>query len=105
MTFVESIKVCISKYAEFNGRATRPEFWWWCLFTVLAGVALSVVSNVLSVLFSLGTLLPSLAVCARRLHDTNRSGWWQLVGLVPLLGWIVLIVWCVQEAKEPNNFG
>ena len=105
MTFVESIKVCFAKYADFNGRATRPEFWWWFLFILLAGMAISIVSHMLSMLFSLGTLLPSLAVCARRLHDTDRSGWWQLIGLIPVVGWVVLIMWCVQEGREPNRFG
>ncbi len=105
MTFVESIKVCFSKYAEFKGRASRPEFWWWCLFVFLAGIAAGVVSQVLSALFSLATILPSLAVGARRLHDTNRSGWWQLIALIPVIGWIVAIVWWAQEAKEPNRFG
>ncbi len=105
MTFVESIKVCFAKYADFNGRATRPEFWWWFLFILLAGMAISIVSHMLSMLFSLGTLLPSLAVCARRLHDTDRSGWWQLIGLIPVVGWVVLIIWCVQEGREPNRFG
>lgn len=105
MTFVESIKVCFAKYADFNGRAMRPEFWWWFLFILLAGMAISIVSHMLSMLFSLGTLLPSLAVCARRLHDTDRSGWWQLIGLIPVVGWVVLIIWCVQEGREPNRFG
>ncbi len=105
MTFVESIKVCFAKYADFNGRAMRSEFWWWFLFILLAGMAISIVSHMLSMLFSLGTLLPSLAVCARRLHDTDRSGWWQLIGLIPVVGWVVLIIWCVQEGREPNRFG
>ena len=56
-------------------------------------------------LFSLAVLLPGIAVTARRLHDTDRSGWLQLIGLIPLIGWIIMIVWCVQEAKEPNRFG
>ena len=62
------------------------------------------VSETLSGLFSLAVLLSSLAVGARRLHDTDRSGWFLLLWLVPIIGWIVLIVWAVQEAKEPNRF-
>jgi len=105
MTFGESIRICFSKYAAFNGRASRPEFWWWCLFTVLAGLAARVLGEAPSALFSLATLLPSLAVGARRLHDTNRSGWLQLLWLIPLVGWILVIVWLAQEAREPNRFG
>ena len=105
MTFVESIKTCFSKYADFNGRASRPEFWWWVLFTFLVSAATGIVSQMLSGLFSLAVLLPSIAVGARRLHDTDRSGWLQLVWLIPVIGWILIIYWCVQEAKEPNRFG
>ena len=105
MTFGESIKTCFSKYADFNGRATRSEFWWWALFVILASAAIGIVSEVASGVFSLAVLLPYLAVGARRLHDTDRSGWLQLIGLIPLIGWILLIVWYVQEGKEPNRFG
>lgn len=104
MTFGESIRTCFSKYAAFNGRASRPEFWWWFLFTFLASLVLSIVSQVLAGLFSLGVLLPSLAVGARRLHDTDKSGWFLLLWFIPIVGWIILIVFAVQEAKEPNRF-
>jgi uncharacterized membrane protein YhaH (DUF805 family) len=104
MTFGESISACFSKYATFDGRASRPEFWWWSLFTFLASAASGVVSETLSALFSLAVLLPSLAVGARRLHDTDRSAWFLLLWFIPIIGWIVLLVWAVQEAKEPNRF-
>ncbi|MDO8788215.1 MAG: DUF805 domain-containing protein [Sulfuritalea sp.] len=104
MTFGESIKTCFSKYAAFDGRASRSEYWWWFLFTTLASVAAGIVSETLSALFSLGVMLPSLAVGARRLHDTNRSAWFLLLWCIPLVGWIVMIVWATQEAKEPNRF-
>ena len=105
MSFGESISTCFTKYADFNGRATRSEFWWWVLFVFLASVAAGIVSQAVSALFSLATLLPGLAVGARRLHDTNRSGWFQLLALIPLIGWIILVIWTIQEAKEPNRFG
>ena len=105
MTFAESIRICFAKYADFNGRATRSEFWWWVLFVFIASSAASIVSPMLSGLFSLGVLLPYLAVGARRLHDTDRSGWLQLVALIPLIGWLLLIYWGVQEGKEPNRYG
>lgn len=104
MTFGESIKTCFSKYAEFNGRASRSEFWWWFLFTFLVSAAAGMVSETLYGLFSLAVLLPSLAVGARRLHDTDRSAWFLLLCFIPIIGWIVMLVWAVQEAKEPNRF-
>ncbi len=104
MTFGESISTCFSKYAAFDGRATRSEYWWWFLFTFLVSLATGMVSEMLSGLFSLGVLLPSLAVGARRLHDTDRSAWFLLLWFVPLIGWIILIVWAIQEGKEPNRY-
>ncbi len=103
MTFVEAVRTCFTKYADFTGCAKRPELWWWVLFVVLVSIGLGMVSQVLSGLFSLATLVPSIAVTTRRLHDIDRSGWWQLISLVPLIGVIILIVWCVQEGK-PNRF-
>lgn len=105
MTFAESIRTCFSKYAEFNGRASRPEFWWWALFVILVSCATNIVSDVLSGVFTLAILLPNIAATTRRLHDTDRSGWLQLLGLIPVVGWILLIVWCAQPGKEPNRFG
>lgn len=104
MTFGESISTCFSKYATFDGRASRSEFWWWFLFTVLASAAAGIVSETLSALFSLAVLLPSLAVGARRLHDTDRSAWFLLLWFLPIIGWIILLIWAVQETKEPNRF-
>ncbi len=105
MTFTESIKICFSKYAEFNGRATRSEYWWFVLFIFLVSAVLNVInhSGVLASIFSLVVLLPSLAVAVRRLHDTNRSGWFLLLNLIPIIGWIVLIVWYAQKSDEGSN--
>jgi uncharacterized membrane protein YhaH (DUF805 family) len=104
MTFQESVTVCFRKYADFSGRATRSEYWWFFLFIIVVSLATSYVSSALSGLFSLATLLPSIAAAARRLHDTNRSGWWQLIALIPVVGIIVLIVFLAQEGKaEPAS--
>lgn len=105
MTFVDAIKTCFSKYADFNGRAARSEYWWFVLFIVLGSIATSIVNDVLSLLFTLGVLLPSIAAAARRLHDTDRSGWMQLIGLIPLVGWLIVIYFLVQEGTGANRFG
>lgn len=106
MSFSDAIKICFQKYMDFNGRAKRPEFWWFALFCVVVSLALGMVSSALSTLFSLATLLPSLAVGARRLHDTNRSGWLQLLWIIPLIGWIIMIVFLAQQgSSEDNQYG
>lgn len=104
MNFQDAITTCLSKYADFKGTATRSEYWWFALFILLASAAASIVSQSLSGLFSLAMLLPSIAAATRRLHDTDRSGWWQLIVLVPLVGWLVLIYWLAQEGKPSNRF-
>ena len=104
MNFAEAVKICFTKYADFKGCASRPEFWWWILFTSIAAMVLRSVSSNLSALFSLATFLPSIAVTARRLHDIDRTGWWQLLYFLPIVGWIVLIIFCV-EPTQPNRYG
>jgi uncharacterized membrane protein YhaH (DUF805 family) len=103
VNFQDSIKVCLNKYVDFSGRAGRPEYWWFALFVFLGNFVLSYVSFWLSLLFVLGMLLPQLAAATRRLHDTGRSGWWQLIGLVPVIGWIVLIVFLAQESSSESE--
>jgi uncharacterized membrane protein YhaH (DUF805 family) len=104
MNFVDAVKICFMKYADFNGCASRPEFWWWVLFTAVASAALQSVSRELSAAFSIATFLPGIAVTSRRLHDTDRSGWLQLLWLIPIIGWILLIIWCAEQGK-PNRYG
>jgi uncharacterized membrane protein YhaH (DUF805 family) len=103
MTFTQSIKVCFTKYADFNGRAKRPEYWWFFLFLLLLGAATGIISEMLNAIVALATILPSLAVGARRLHDTNRSGWWQLLWIIPIIGWIVMIIFLVVEGESTDN--
>jgi len=104
MTCTESIQSCVTKYADFKGCASRSEFWWWGLAIFIASIGLSTISQTLSGLFALATIIPSFAVAARRLHDTNRTGWFQLIGLIPIVGWIVPAVFYVQERKQPNCY-
>jgi uncharacterized membrane protein YhaH (DUF805 family) len=106
MDFQESIKQCFQKYADFNGRAKRPEYWWFALFCFVVSMALGIIGDSISLAFSLVTLLPSLAAGTRRLHDLNKSGWLQLLWLIPILGWIPLIYFLAQEGNaEANQYG
>jgi uncharacterized membrane protein YhaH (DUF805 family) len=112
MSFTEAVTSVFSKYAIFKGRARRSEFWWFTLFSFVASVVLGFVDGllfgheILSAIFALGTFIPVLAVTVRRLHDIDRSGWWILIGLVPLIGWIILIYWYTREGTPGlNQFG
>jgi uncharacterized membrane protein YhaH (DUF805 family) len=102
----------IRKYAVFNGRAARPEFWWFVLINVIIAAVINVVvsaiggrnsGQVVSDLYSLAVFLPSLGVGIRRLHDTNRSGWWYLLVFIPIIGWIVLIVFLAMASDPGSN--
>ena len=104
------------KYAQFSGRSRRKEYWMFTLFNILASVSLGIVDGILGLgdmgfgllsgIYSLAVIVPSLAVSIRRLHDTGRSGWWLLIALVPILGAIALLVFMVQDGEPgPNRYG
>ena len=97
---IDAVKACLAKYADFDGRATRAEYWWFFLAVLLGSAAASVIGFRTYALFALVTLLPMVAVGARRLHDTNRSGWWQLLALVPF-GVILVVILLAQRSVTP----
>lgn len=106
MDIKQAVTTCLRKYADFNGRAGRPEFWWFALFTMLVSLVASVfLARWFGQLANLVLLLPSIAVGTRRLHDIGKSGWFQLVWLVPLVGWILLIYWFAQPSAGANAWG
>jgi uncharacterized membrane protein YhaH (DUF805 family) len=118
MNFFEAISSGFRNYVNFSGRAVRSEFWYWTLFTfVLVGV-LGIIDqmlnpgvrmgafSVLNGLVGLALILPSLAVSIRRLHDIDRTGWWVLLGFLPVIGTLVLIYWaCQRGTPGANRFG
>jgi uncharacterized membrane protein YhaH (DUF805 family) len=103
MTFGESIITCLKKYATLDGRARRSEYWWFFLFSVLVQLACATLSEALAGLAAIALLLPSVGVGARRLHDLGKTGWWLLIGLIPLIGALVLLYWFVQPGAEGTN--
>jgi uncharacterized membrane protein YhaH (DUF805 family) len=98
----------LKKYAEFDGRAARKEYWMFVLVNSIISIIISILGNLidfklLSSVYALAVLLPSIAVLVRRLHDTNRSGWWILLMLVPFIGAIVLLVFAVFDSQPGDN--
>ena len=99
----------LKKYAVFDGRAHRTEFWLFFLFSFIISLFLGVIVGLveslwfITTLYALAVLIPGLAVSVRRLHDTNRSGWWILTGLVPILGWIALLIFYVEDSRPGAN--
>ena len=95
---------CLKKYVDFSGRATRSEFWYFTLVNFLISLFLGLVGiDLLAGLYSLFVLIPSWAVFARRMHDTNRSGWNWLWGIIPFVGIVILIVFLAQPTKPGEN--
>lgn len=103
--FIDAIKICFNKYADFNGRAPRAEYWWWTLFYVLADCVVGWFP-ILGWAAMVALIIPSLAVTWRRLHDIGKGGGWCFLGLIPFVGQIILIVWMCQPGEPyPNRFG
>ncbi|MGW1543995.1 DUF805 domain-containing protein [Streptomyces sp. NPDC002309] len=98
----------LKKYAVFSGRARRKEYWMFFLFYMILAVAAAIIDvlinmQIVSLVLALGLFLPSLSITIRRLHDTDRSGWWILIGLIPLVGGIVLLVFACTDGKPGDN--
>ena len=110
MNFQDAVRTCLTKYVDFNGRARRSEYWFFFLFNVIVSIVANIIdaavgTTAISLLAALALFLPSLAVAIRRLHDTSRSGWWVLIGLIPIVGWIILIVFYCQDSHGDNKYG
>lgn len=125
MKFTEAVKTVLAKYATFSGRATRSEYWYFQLFCLAVNFALMLVcmiaggisggmdgatggyatGSIISTIFGLAMFIPSIAVGIRRLHDTGRSGWNLLWGLLPAVGAIILLVFFITESKGDNQYG
>ena len=101
-------------YVTFTGRSRRKAYWVFFVFNVIATILANLIDNVLglagqsvygpvSMLYALAVFLPGLALAVRRLHDTGRSGWWMLLGFIPLIGWIVLLIFFVTDSQPGSN--
>ena len=117
--FGTAVKLGFQRYVDFSGRSTRAEYWWFGLFTVVVSFALIIadtltgnsstfgwLGGLLETLFTLATIIPSLALSVRRLHDINRTGWWLLLLFVLVIGWIMLFIWAIERGdKGINKYG
>ncbi|MBU87765.1 MAG: DUF805 domain-containing protein [SAR202 cluster bacterium] len=113
MGFTQAIQSGFENYTNFRSRASRSEFWYWTLFYFLGSIITSVIDfavlsseiGILNIIFGLATLVPSIAVAVRRLHDIGKSGW-TLLAFIPFFGYIVLLVWqCKKGDESINNYG
>jgi uncharacterized membrane protein YhaH (DUF805 family) len=122
MSFFDAVKSVYSNYTNFGGRARRSEYWWFYLFSIIVNIVLDImmevgggrgsdnpialIGSIAAVVWGLGTILPQLAVGVRRLHDSDRSGWWLLLWCIPIIGWIILIIWlCQPSVSGTNKYG
>lgn len=111
MDFMTAVKHCFNNYFVIEGRAQRSQYWWYALFTFIVGIAASGLDVVIGfpilyMIFALGTLAPSICVSIRRMHDKDKSGWWLLIGLVPIVGVLYLLYLFVTPGSAgENRFG
>lgn len=125
MGFTEAIRSGFDHYVKFDGRASRSAYWWWALFVFIVGIVANVLDGVfglqqfrefngqmyaaggvISGLATLALLLPNLSVTIRRLHDTDRSGWWWFIVIFPVIGWIIYLYFMIARGTPgPNRFG
>lgn len=114
MNSFEYYKKCFRQYADFKGRARRAEYWYFVLYNWLISIAVSLVDmltlgagengmGLLGLIYSLVILIPSLAASVRRMHDTGRSGWTLLLSFIPIIGWILVIVYSCQDSQPGSN--
>lgn len=107
MTFSKSISTCMGKFVDFHGRASRSEYWWFYLFTIILSWGSLIVdqTGIISGVVNLALLLPAISAAARRLHDTDRSAWWMLISFT-VVGLVPLIIWLASRGTErPNEYG
>ena len=110
MPFMDASKTCVQKSFTIEGRASRSEYWWFYLAFIIANIGLTIVDSALGtpLAFLLLALIPaSFCAAIRRMHDIGKSGWWLLIGLIPLIGGLVLLYWFLFDGGQPhaNQYG
>ena len=110
--FIDAIKLAFKNYINFNGRSRRSELWWFFLFNIIIGIIISILAKLitpyliyLSYIYCLIAFLPGLGLGIRRLHDIGKSGWYILIGFIPLVGIILLYFYCLDSENQSNEYG
>lgn len=98
----------LKKYFVFEGRTSRKQYWMFVLFNLIVSIVIAIIGGIIHMksignIYSLAVLIPSIAIGVRRLHDIGRTGWWMLLCLVPIVGWIVLIIFAIQKGQPAAN--
>ena len=108
MNFIESIQTCYKKFFDFSGRASKSEYWWFQLFQIIIYVLSFLFQGDLALLFSIAVianLIPIYAAAVRRIHDSNKSGWFVLLSFIPIIGLYVIVLLVQDGSKGKNRFG
>ena len=112
MDIQQAVKTVLANYVNFDGRSGRGEFWWWVVAYIVGSIVVGIVGTILGIsmllsnLYSLGLFLPSLAVSVRRFHDIGKTGWWVLISIIPIIGWIAAIYFWAQPSQAgANDYG
>lgn len=113
VSFSQAVRMAFDSYCRFQGRSSRSEYWWWVLFVAILSFCIGIVEGILgfsmtavqttSGILSLVLLLPGLGLSVRRLHDIGKSGWWVLLGFIPVVGAIILITWFARNSEMTEN--
>lgn len=113
VSFSQAVRMAFDSYCRFQGRSSRSEYWWWVLFVSILSFCIGIIEGILgfsmtavrttSGILSLVLLLPGLGLSVRRLHDIGKSGWWILLGFIPVVGAIILITWFARNSEMTEN--
>jgi uncharacterized membrane protein YhaH (DUF805 family) len=103
MNLLQAVISCLQKYIGFGGRASRAEYWWYMLFYIVLSIVAQLINDKLASVVYFSLMLPTVAVGMRRLHDIGKSGWYMLIWLVAVIGWVIMIYWAVQPGQPNTN--
>lgn len=106
MNFQNAVKICLTKFVDIKGRASRSEYWWFVLFAIIVNFIAYLINDNFQIIVSVILLVPLISVTVRRLHDSDTSGWWWFITFIPLIGGLIILYFMIIEGtKGPNDYG